>query len=82
MHDGNLYYNNNLNQKQVGAWGKATNDGKIIQLRALDWASDAPISQNPAITVYHPTEGGNSFANIGFTGFVGSITAMSSKGKK
>lgn len=28
----------------VGAWGPATTDNKLLQLRALDWSSDAPIN--------------------------------------
>lgn len=39
------------------------------------------MNQYPLITVYHSTEkGSNVFANIGFAGLVGSITAFSAKG--
>ena len=52
-----------------GAWGNATlsSDGKLLQLRALDWDTEGPFKDYPAIVVYHPTDG-NAFANIGFTG--------------
>ena len=50
-------------------------------MRALDWASDAPINKFPSITIYNPSEpGSNSLANIGYAGFIGSLTAFSSKG--
>ena len=38
----------------VGAWGKATEDGKVMQVRALDWDVDGPFKDYPQITVYHP----------------------------
>lgn len=65
-----------------GAWGKAmasTGSG-LLQLRALDWDVDGPFKNFPQITVYHtdPSEG-NTFANIGWTGWIGSITGMSQK---
>lgn len=28
----------------IGAWGNATLDNKLLQMRALDWSSDAPIN--------------------------------------
>jgi len=66
-----------------GAWGNATKStGHLLQLRALDWDMDGPFRNFPQITVYHPTEGspyGHAFANIGWTGWVGSITGISSK---
>jgi len=64
-----------------GAWGNATRStGKTYQLRALDWDVDGPFRNFPQITVYHPTNSsnGHAFANIGWTGWVGSITGMSS----
>jgi hypothetical protein len=63
----------------VGAWGPSTPNDSLLQLRALDWDSDAPINKYPLITIYHSTQGGYPFANIGYLGLVGSITAFSSK---
>ena len=34
-----------------------------------------PFRDYPHITVYHPNEG-NAFANVGWTGWVGSLTGM------
>lgn len=67
----------------VGAWGKATVDGKMLSLRALDWDTDGPFNKLPSVTVYHPdaSEGGlgHPFAIVGFVGFIGTMTGMSSK---
>jgi hypothetical protein len=66
-----------------GAWGDATKsrDGKLLQLRALDWDIDGPFKNYAAIIVYHPSEeeDGHAFANVAFTGFTGSVTGMSSQ---
>jgi len=65
----------------LGAWGSSTADGGLYHLRALDWASDAPISEYPAVIIYDSTEeGSNTFANIGYVGLIGVLTAMSKKG--
>jgi len=62
-----------------GAWGNATAsiNGKLLQLRALDWDTDGPFKNYPALVVYHP-HNGHTFANLGFTGWIGSITGVSS----
>ncbi len=59
-----------------GAWGTATTDGNLVQLRALDWETTGPFNDYPALIVYHPTDG-HSFANLGWTGWMGSITGVS-----
>lgn len=60
-----------------GAWGNATTGGKTLSMRALDWDTDIPAVQQPTVFIYHPTEG-NSFANVGFVGWVGALTGQSS----
>jgi len=65
-----------------GAWGTATaSTGSLLQLRALDWDVDGPFKNFPQITVYHSTNAsdGNSFANVGWTGWLGSITGINDK---
>jgi hypothetical protein len=65
-----------------GAWGTATaSTGSLLQLRALDWDVDGPFKNFPQITVYHATNSsdGNSFANVGWTGWIGSITGINDK---
>jgi len=63
----------------VGAWGPATPNGELYQLRALDWDVDGPLQKQPTIVVYHPNKGnGHTFANVGWAGWIASITGMSS----
>jgi len=64
----------------LGAWAGALADPTgLLQLRALDWNMDGPFRDFSAITVHHPTDGdGHAFVNIGFSGFVGAITGISS----
>jgi predicted Zn-dependent protease with MMP-like domain len=64
----------------LGAWGPATKNtgmpGELLQLRALDWGFDNPLTKYPLVAVYHPNEGdGEPFASLTFNGFVGTITA-------
>jgi len=62
-----------------GAWDSATPDGSLLQLRALDWDTNAGLQDYPLVTIYHPNEGdGHPFANVGWVGWVASITGMSS----
>jgi len=65
----------------LGVWGKASQDGTVLHLRALDWDAYAPINQYPTVIIYEPTEAGSkSFANIGYLGLIGTLTAMSKIG--
>jgi len=52
----------------------------LLQLRALDWDMDGPFRSYNQITVYHPVNEtyGHSFMNIGFSGFLGGLTGVSS----
>lgn len=53
-------------------------NGDLLHLRALDWDYHAPLNNYPVIVVYHSTEKGSQpFANVGWAGFVGSITGFS-----
>lgn len=64
----------------LGGWGKATaNTSMMVQLRALDWDTNGPLQEAPTVVVYHPDDG-NAFANVGWAGWVASISGMSSKG--
>jgi len=61
-----------------GAWGKAVpSNYSLLQLRALDWDMDGPFRNYPQITIYHP-DNGHPFANVGYAGFIGSFSGMSS----
>jgi len=68
----------------VGAWATATSkDSTLLQLRALDFMVDSPMQKYPAIIVYHRDDSANpkapaAYANMGWVGFVGAVTGMSS----
>lgn len=65
----------------LGAWGPATTDGKLYHLRALDWDAFAPINEYPIVIIYEPTEeGSQTFANINYLGWIGTLTSMSKTG--
>lgn len=65
----------------VGAWGSATKDNRLLHLRALDWDAFAPINKYPSVIIYEPTEENSSaFANIGYLGLIGTLTAISKAG--
>eukprot|EP00762_Andalucia_godoyi_P002520 ANDGO_02687.mRNA.1 Protein dcd1A len=68
-----------------GAWGNALSKDGMIQMRALDWVTDATFQNYPVVVVYHPLNDasgqntwGHAFANVGWAGFVGSLTGVSS----
>lgn len=62
-----------------GAWGAATADSATLSLRALDWDTDGPFKDYPAVIVYHPNDGnGHAFSNVGFIGWIGSLSGQSS----
>lgn len=60
-----------------GAWNSSTEQGGLMQLRALDWDSHAPIKKWPSMVVYHPNDGTQAFSNIGYPGLIGVITGYS-----
>lgn len=66
-----------------GSWGEASAGGKTLQLRALDWDTDNPAVSFPSVTVYHPDPSnpslGNAFANVGFIGWIGTLTGQNAK---
>jgi len=64
-----------------GVWGDAiaeVQDTELLQLRSLDWDTEGPFSEYPAVLVYHPNEGnGHAYANVGWIGWIGAISGMS-----
>jgi hypothetical protein len=86
--DGTLYRRINLVPELIqaactitGVYGEATADGKLYHLRALDWEPTADVNQYPSIIFYDSNEpGSHQFANIGYLGLMGSLTAISKIG--
>ena len=62
----------------MGAWGKATLDGNLVQYRTLDFGG-GPFANNNILTVHHPTDSTNAFASVSWPGFVGAVTGFSEK---
>jgi len=61
------------------AFGPATTNGHMIQLRNLDYMMELGVQDHPLITV-GSMGNGQRFADIGFCGFIGSIAGMNSYG--
>ena len=59
----------------IGAWGNATADGSLVQLRSLDFGG-GPFANNSFLLVQHPA-GATPFAALSFPGFVGIVTGLS-----
>eukprot|EP01133_Synstelium_polycarpum_P010208 gene10208-11890_t len=62
----------------LGAWGEATIDGGLYQLRALDWGIDNPLRRFPLLYIYHPLPGqGHDYSMLSWTCFIGALTGYS-----
>lgn len=59
-------------------FNEATAGKKIFHGRILDYLSGVGLEQNAVVIVSRP-EVGNAWVNIGYAGFVGSVTAMNEK---
>ncbi|UCH33988.1 MAG: hypothetical protein JSV65_15725 [Armatimonadota bacterium] len=63
----------------VAVWGAATANGRLYQIRNLDYTTDAGLQDYPVIVVYIP-ETGIPHANVAFAGFVGSMAGLNAEG--
>eukprot|EP01133_Synstelium_polycarpum_P012990 gene12990-15280_t len=61
----------------IGAWGDATVDSTLMQLRALDFQPEAPLRLHPVVIVSLPSDGGHPFASLAWAGFLGVMTGYS-----
>jgi len=61
------------------AFGSATANGHMLQMRILDWSMDMGVQDHPLLIVAQPV-GGHQYTNITFAGFIGSIAGISSQG--
>lgn len=59
--------------------GEATEGGRIYHGRVLDYLKGVGLEQNACVTIVQPDQG-NAWVNVGYFGFVGSVTAMNEKG--
>lgn len=60
------------------AWHRATDGGRLIHLRNLDWSIESGIQDYATVFVVRP-EGKQAFVNIGWSGFVGVITGINDR---
>jgi hypothetical protein len=60
-------------------FGRATADGHMYHGRVLDYLRGIGLEQNAVVMVYQP-DYGNAWVNLGYAGFIGSVTAMNEKG--
>lgn len=63
----------------IAVWGSATADGRLYQVRNLEYTMDAGLQDHPVLVVYLP-ERGIAHVNVAFAGFVGSLTGMNAQG--
>ncbi len=61
------------------AYGKATHNGELIQIRALDYATGVGIQKYPCLKVYDPDQG-IPFVNVGWAGLCGMVSGMNADG--
>jgi len=59
-------------------YGKATTDGRLYHGRILDYMRGMGLEQSAVVMVFQP-ERGNAWVNVGYAGFIGSVTAMNEK---
>lgn len=55
--------------------GKATKDGSLYHVRILDYMTQLGL-QDTALVIEHSPEGRKRWLNVGFAGFIGSVTGM------
>lgn len=60
-------------------YGKATADGKLYHGRVLDYMTTIGL-QDAATTFIVAPEGQHAFANVGYAGFIGSVSGMNARG--
>jgi len=63
----------------AAAAGAATRDGRLIQIRNLDWAIQSGIQRYAVLLVHHPKTG-RPFVNISWLGFIGVISGINRQG--
>jgi hypothetical protein len=62
------------------AFGPATEDGRLLQTRNLDWGSDELGAERGTVLLVHEPPGGQRWLSIGFVGLVGSVSGINESG--
>jgi hypothetical protein len=63
----------------VALRGKATVGGRVLHARVLDYMRDIGLQANACVQVFMP-EGRHAWMSLGYTGMIGTVTAMNEKG--
>ncbi len=59
-------------------YGQATADGRLYHGRILDYMKGVGLEQNACVIVVQP-DAGHAWVNLGYAGFLGTVTAMNEK---
>ena len=59
--------------------GSATRDGRLIQIRNLDWAIQSNVQRYTALILYEP-KGKRPFVSVGWLGFIGVLSGVNQAG--
>lgn len=59
----------------IALFGRATHDGSLYHVRILDYMTSAGLQDMAVIMIVSP-KGGSTFMNVGYAGFLGSVTGM------
>ena len=62
------------------ALGSATEDGRLIQTRNLDWGDEIMRAQESTVLLAHEPKDGYRYLSIGFIGLVGSVSGINEHG--
>lgn len=63
----------------VAVRGKATVDGRVLHARVLDYMTEVGLQDQAVVVVFMPAKG-NAWLSLGYTGLIGTVTAMNEKG--
>jgi isopenicillin-N N-acyltransferase like protein len=63
----------------IALHGKATVGGRVLHARVLDYMRDIGLQVSACVQVFMP-EGKNAWMSLGYSGLIGTVTAMNEKG--
>ena len=63
----------------VAVRGSATQDGRVLHARVLDYIRDINLQSAAAVQVFIP-DGHHAWMSLGYAGFIGTVTCMNEKG--
>lgn len=63
----------------IAVRGKATAGGRVLHARVLDYMTEVGLQDEAAVVLFMPSEG-NAWLSLGYTGLIGTVTAMNEKG--